>query len=490
MTTSKTARRFFSDPGVEDVHVEGVIGTIRDLFKKRKAEATEDDEVASEPRDLAALAGRTATDAQSFLLFMEVPNHDAMKAAATAGTLPEWIPLLPTPGNFAHPVYGEIVISREGNGLFVDNVNTQVYQDQLPVDAEHQLSFSGAYAWMDRARQNADGSVDGHIAKWLDTGKKFVEDGAFRYTSAEWRTEWQHPATKVVHENVLIGAALTTRPFFKNTGGGPGLRALIASEKGLRVQTDTAPDEVAVFFEAFTRSDKSADDGAGGNDQEDHVRRQRFHDADKGTGAGGATPPAPPAPTPTPSVTMAEFLEFKNSTDAALKAATEANTTLQAALQASVDQNKLLTANVAAQNDAAQTRRFTDMVTGARGTPTEGMTWIGDPAAHVATLKVLAASEGGEESPGFKAFVESMRSAAEVLRVSGIFSEAGVANATGRGMGSMSEIDTRAKRAMSENPALKTIQQARVHVMTTDPDKDRLYAEYGSERAKNQIRRT
>lgn len=422
-----------SDPSVEDVHTLGPVER-----KLRRAPPVSDDETevndAAQQQgetvrhNLLDLAGRSATDDQTFLLFVEVPEET--RRAAAEGTLPDWIPLLPTPGTYSHPAYGEIEITVERNRQFADNVNAQVYQDRLPVDAEHQLSLSGAYAWMDSARLNADGSVDGHVDKWLDTGRQFVESGAFRYTSAEWRNEWRHPATRVVHENVLIGAALTTRPFFKNTGGGPGLRALVASDRGLGVEDDRigAGESVSLFFGAFAPI-------ATESEEESMRHNARYHEPDKGGGAGGAAS--------SDVVTVQQFTELKTALDAATRQLSESATkmaeqagtigTLQTAVTTLSEQNATLSKTITDQASDAQTKRFTDLVMGAPGTASEGLRWLGPVDGHVAILKTLAAGEGGTDNPLFKQYVETQKASAEAMRLSGAFTAAGIANATGRG---------------------------------------------------------
>lgn len=146
---------------------------------------------------------------------------------------PEWIPYLPKPGTYAHPRYGPISITRDRNARFVQNFNAGVYQDRLPIDAEHETKLSGAAGWVVRMRQNGDGSADAKV-EWTDRGRSFFAGDRFRYFSPEWYDVWEDPATRTQYQDVAIGGALTTRPFFKD----PALRPLFASEHSLIVENE------------------------------------------------------------------------------------------------------------------------------------------------------------------------------------------------------------------------------------------------------------
>lgn len=158
---------------------------------------------------------------------------------------PDWIPYLPLPGTFAHPAYGEVQITRERNARFVNNFRAGVYQERLPLDAEHETKLSGAVGWIVDMRLNADGSADARV-EWTDRGRKLIESDRFRYVSPEFYDEWEDPATEEVHQDVAVGGAITTRPFFKEKA----LRPLIASEAGLFIHfkqeiTDMADQTVS-----------------------------------------------------------------------------------------------------------------------------------------------------------------------------------------------------------------------------------------------------
>lgn len=159
-------------------------------------------------------------DGESFLFF-EV-NVPADKT---------WIPYLPTPGQYKHPKYGTIGLSKERNAHFVHQFEKRVYGQNIPIDIEHDpatLTNPGPMGYATALRQNSDGSVDAHI-EWTPVGLKTIETGMYRYFSPQWREVW-HDAEGDVHTDVAVGGALTARPFFKEKY----LRPLVASELGIQ----------------------------------------------------------------------------------------------------------------------------------------------------------------------------------------------------------------------------------------------------------------
>lgn len=148
---------------------------------------------------------------------------ESLKFAAA----PTWIPFLPKPGTYSHPQYGKINLSPARLARFIENFKDAVYQKPIPLDAEHETKLSGAVGWIKQLRQASDGSVDARI-EWTDRGRTFLEANRFKFVSPEWYDEWTDPATGKTYKDVVIGGALTTRPFFKEGS----LRPLAAKEAG------------------------------------------------------------------------------------------------------------------------------------------------------------------------------------------------------------------------------------------------------------------
>ena len=361
-----------------------------------------------------------------------------VESAKSFGEPPEWMPILPTPGTHKHPRWGEVRMTRERNQAFVDNFNAAVYQSRVPVDAEHETKLSGAVGWITALRLNEDGSADAAV-EWTDRGVALIEADRYRYVSPEWFDEWEQPETGEVFRDVLIGAAITTRPFFKERS----LRPLVANEDG-----------VAPFFQD--------------NDTED------LEMADKPvtppTAPPAPTAPAQPDPTPTPPnppaeppkgasepVQMAELSRQLSEEKAARQAAEERVSRLEA---------------------ESRSRRFTDEVMGR--SDENGQRWIGAPEKHVATLESLA-SALGEDSDAVKSYVEQQRSIAKSAREAGLFSEVGSAARTAGGDGTaVGEINSLADK-LREGDSKITREQAVADVLA-DPKNKELAKRYTEER--------
>jgi hypothetical protein len=53
------------------------------------------------------------------------------------------------------------------------------------------------------------------FVEWTEDGKKLLADGAFKYFSPEFYEEYRDPETGEKRNHVLVGGALTNRPYFK-----------------------------------------------------------------------------------------------------------------------------------------------------------------------------------------------------------------------------------------------------------------------------------
>jgi phage I-like protein len=315
--------------------------------------------------------------------------------------IPEWIPYLPLPGTYKHPKYGDIEITRDRNTRFVTNFENKVYQETLPVDAEHQGKLSGALAHIKGMRVNGNGSVDARV-EWTDRGKQLMEKRAFRYFSPEFFKSWTDPATQEVHEDVAAGGALTNRPFFKDRH----LRPLIAaSEEIFSLDDDESLDGDTFFFAPLP--------GAGG---EKNMSKK--------------TEPEKP-------VKLTEFLALSEEDQLAALIAAEETAgelitlkeengklkgqvdTLKATQEGKDEEIVKLTGRVSSLEANERTRRFTALVENG-----EDPAWVGERDKHVHLLSKIAESFG-EDSDEFKAYVEQQKAVAKQLSDSGIFTELG-----------------------------------------------------------------
>lgn len=126
--------------------------------------------------------------------------------------------VVPT-GKWMHPVYGEMEITPADIAELVKNFKDKVRLN-LPITAGHDNGMSGgelpAIGWF---KEVYDRGVNGLWAfvEWTDQGKQLLQEGAFKYLSAEFCEEYQDPETQEVYHNVLMGGALTNKPFSKSS---------------------------------------------------------------------------------------------------------------------------------------------------------------------------------------------------------------------------------------------------------------------------------
>lgn len=340
---------------------------------------------------------------------------------------PEWMPLLPKPGKYQHPEYGEINLTPERNQNFVANFGAGVYQSSLPINTEHAADNDGAYGWIEELRVNDDGSVDARVS-WSDRGVEAIQKDRFRFVSAEWADEWMDALGKVWRD-VLRGAALTVRPYFKDAF----LRPLAASEGAITATPDSGTPKALpagrVLFSAVQP-------GSTQSHKETHMKPT---DQQPGQATATATEPA---------VNAAEFAEVR---DQLAKMVVLAEAQGQQ-LKAQDDQIKALTEQNARLHETALAKRLADEV---YGRVEGGVRWFGESDKHVAFLTKLA-SAFGEGADEFKAYVEQQRATAQQMAKSELFREVG---AQGAGDGSKPQTPTEqlealVQKAMAEDKTL------------------------------------
>lgn len=361
--------------------------------------------------------------------------HSTEQAASS------WIPFLPKPGTYAHAKYGDINVTPEQNAELVASVKNRVYQEHIPLDAEHETKLSGAVAWIRDMRVNEDGSADAYV-DWTSRGASLLGSGQFRYISPEWFRAWRDPATGEVHKNVVAGGALTTRPFFKDKA----LRALVASENGVDV---IGNDEELQFAMKECKNCGAQFEGDGDVCQNCAAKQAKEE---------------PPVPDNT--YTAAEVDERIESirqefTDQLTAAQDETAKEKEARIAAET--------RLAALEKERRSARFTDLVLDYEG----GARWFGDAEKHVSMLEVLA-ENFGEDSEPFKTYVETQQTIASTLRESELFKELGTSQGSARD-GAENKLDAMAKERQKANPSL-TYAQAYTEVLSTDEGKQ-LYAQ-------------
>lgn len=393
--------------------VEGFIDPkmVCDLFAPAVVLASERD-VA----DLCAL-NEAGDAAHGWRLFNELPTFQAAEPPAK-------VPYFPAPGKYKSERYGPIELSPERIKRFVDNFNAGVYQTakgqpMIPLDAEHETKLSGAVAWITGMSINGDGSVDANV-DWTDRGRAMVEADRFKFISPEWYDSWTDPATGRKFQDIAIGGALTTRPFFKEKAG---LRSLVATEHGL-----------AVSEEGLHES------------KEDPM-------LNKPPGAVETPPnpnPTPPAPEPTPkpdeNITASEskqMAERVRALEADLAASKKATEERDAALKQAAER-------ITAMEKSDRHKRFAEVVLG-HDEGGNNLRWFGETEKNVSILETIADAVG-EDSEQFKEFCTSQRANAELMN-SKAFKEVGKSNAV-QATEPESIIEAKAKAMMEADPKL------------------------------------
>lgn len=130
-----------------------------------------------------------------------------------------WIQAMPL-GTWMHPTHGSIVISKDRVKRFADNINNRVRDHDLDIDYDHKSLTTEAAGWVKAAKVVTTGPPKQRglhvLVEWTEEALAKIKSKAFRFFSPEFRDQWKHPATGVVHKDVLFGGALTNRPFLTN----------------------------------------------------------------------------------------------------------------------------------------------------------------------------------------------------------------------------------------------------------------------------------
>ena len=131
-----------------------------------------------------------------------------------------WIQAMPI-GNYSHPVHGPINITVERVQKFADQVKSGIRGQDINIDYDHKEGL--AAGWVKDAVAKSDGLYV--LVEWTKSAANHIREGAYRYFSPEIWSRWTHPVTKREYSDVLVGGAITNRPFLK------GIQPLILNEE-------------------------------------------------------------------------------------------------------------------------------------------------------------------------------------------------------------------------------------------------------------------
>lgn len=127
------------------------------------------------------------------------------------GKTTSWVHALPI-GSYKHPIYGTISLSDERSKRFADGVKSRVRGIDLSINYVHDNNNVAA-GWVKDAESRTDGLW--LFVEWVQDAYNDIKNKKWRYFSSEFVDEWEDThGTK--HKDVLLGGALTNRPYMKN----------------------------------------------------------------------------------------------------------------------------------------------------------------------------------------------------------------------------------------------------------------------------------
>lgn len=166
------------------------------------------------------IAGSEDLDADIFVKSLEESTMNPFRLLAELSFAEDGktgqVQIFPPVGKYSHPRYGELAITPEFLKTVKGNFDSKVYQQELPltIDLEHQSALSGAAGWIKDVEIRGDKGMWATV-EFNDRGKSLVGADAYRYFSPEFYDTWTDPASSKKYKSMLIGGALTNRPFFK-----------------------------------------------------------------------------------------------------------------------------------------------------------------------------------------------------------------------------------------------------------------------------------
>jgi len=263
-------------------------------------------------------------DSQKRIAFVQL-----FAEAASSVDVPEEIHVVPT-GTWSHPVYGEMEVTSADIAEFVKNFREKVRLD-LPITQGHDNGMSGgelpAVGWF---KDLIDRGVKGlyAVVEWTDEGKELLSQRAYKYFSPEFYEEYSDPETGERRKHVLVGGALTNRPYFKELDpvvafSEPGLIKQLTDDMNLNDILAKKASELSSEEKAFLKAHEA---------ELTAEQRETF----KEVFASEEPAPTPePDPTPEPEVTptkveasevkisAAELAALRSQADAGAKAFAE-----------------------------------------------------------------------------------------------------------------------------------------------------------------------
>lgn len=129
-------------------------------------------------------------------------------------------------GKWNHPMYGPIIIEAKDITEFKKNFDAGPRRD-IPVTEGHEsFDEKPAVGWFKELTDKGTGGLWATM-EWTPKGMTLLAEKSYKYFSPEFYTEYEDPETREIYKNVLVGGALTNKPYFKK------MSAVVLSEKSI-----------------------------------------------------------------------------------------------------------------------------------------------------------------------------------------------------------------------------------------------------------------
>lgn len=129
-------------------------------------------------------------------------------------------------GKWDHPIYGDFEITMGRLEKFRDNFDSGV-RNAIAVDVEHK-SDEGAVGWFKQVYIK-ENSLFADI-EWTPEGIQLIRNKKYKFFSPEYSDSYENAATGEEFTDVLIGGAITNRPFFQE------LNEVVLSDKAIKTK--------------------------------------------------------------------------------------------------------------------------------------------------------------------------------------------------------------------------------------------------------------
>jgi len=124
------------------------------------------------------------------------------------------IPLAPVNKTYHHPWYGDVVFDNARLNRFVRNFKANVLGIDIALDISHMPS-EGAIGWFKDVYKKAESGLWG-LVELTEEGYQLLKTRKYKYISPELMSLWKNPRTGEEYQDVILGAAVTNRPFLKD----------------------------------------------------------------------------------------------------------------------------------------------------------------------------------------------------------------------------------------------------------------------------------